>query len=51
MQGEESIVKVSIVKGKKAVLADNIRIAQRDAQRLLRYLNHNFASNKISASV
>lgn len=50
-QGEESIVKVSIVKGKKAVLADNIRIAPRDAQRLLRYLNHNFASNKISASV
>lgn len=50
-QGDESLIKVHIVKGKKPVLSEDFRITPRDAQRLVRYLNHNFAKNRISASV
>ena len=52
LDGDESTVKVNIVKGKKAIISDNMRFSKRDAQRLIRYINHNFASGqKISTSV
>ncbi|HVX03356.1 MAG TPA: MBL fold metallo-hydrolase [Nitrososphaera sp.] len=35
-------VKASIVKGKKAVFADDIRVSERDAKKLSRYIRENF---------
>jgi hypothetical protein len=35
-------VKVEIAKGKKAVFSDNIRVDERDARKLSRYIKENF---------
>jgi hypothetical protein len=41
---QESVVKISIVKGKKPVFADDVRISSKDAQKLERYVAKNFAN-------
>ena len=40
---QDSVVRVSIIKGKKPIFADEIRISGRDAKRLERYMAKNFA--------
>ena len=40
---QDSVVRVSITKGKKPIFADEIRISGRDAKRLERYMAKNFA--------
>ena len=39
-----SVVKLSIAKGKKPMVSDEIVVSQQDASRLLKYINHHFGS-------
>ena len=41
-QEQESIIRVDIIKGKKPVFADDIRISKKETQKLLRYIEKNF---------
>ena len=41
-QEQESIIRVDIIKGKKAIFADDIRISKKETQKLIRYIEKNF---------
>jgi len=43
-QGEESLVTINITKGRKPVFADDMRITNRDYNKLARYIKQNFAT-------
>jgi hypothetical protein len=44
---ESSLVRINIVKGRKAVFQDDIIISIRDSQRLRRYIKENFPSDQL----
>lgn len=41
---QESLIRVDVIKGKKPLFADNLRVSNKDAQRLIRYIEKNFSS-------
>jgi len=43
-QDQNSVVRISMMKGKKPVFADDIAISGSDAQKLQRYIKKNFAA-------
>lgn len=44
-EGNDSLLSLSITKGKKPVFADNIKLTSTDAKRLARYMTENFATS------
>lgn len=43
-QDQESMIRVDVTKGKKPVFADNLRVSNKDVQRLMRFIEKNFSS-------